>query len=246
MTTHPSPDTGPATRSAPDPGPAARPVPDSGAAAYLRRRTGLIVPLLLLVTGVVLGAGTLTMEVPANVASPGPQLFPTIITVACVVFAVLLGIDVLRRPEPEQVAAPADGDPAADAGTAARTAEAADLTGVTEATDVTTDTVGTVDTPDTAGTTGSADTDAGATRIRSNRWAVTGLVGTIVAFIVLLQPLGWLISGALLFWGVARALGSRRPVFDIFLSIAISSTVQLAFSAGLGLSLPPGVLAGVF
>ncbi|MBA2813643.1 tripartite tricarboxylate transporter TctB family protein [Streptomyces sp. KM273126] len=208
------------------------PAPDTGPAAYLRRRTGLIVPLLLLVTGIVLGAGTLTMEVPANVASPGPQLFPTMVAVACVVFAVLLGIDILRRPEPEQVAAPTDGDPAIDAGTAARTAEAADVTASSASTN--------------ASETAAGDTaDAGATRVRSNRRAVAGLVGTIVAFIVLLVPLGWLLSGALLFWGVARALGSRRPVFDIFLSIAISSIVQLAFSAGLGLNLPPGVLAGV-
>ncbi|WP_322619710.1 tripartite tricarboxylate transporter TctB family protein [Streptomyces acidicola] len=212
MTTHPAPDTGPAT--------------------YLRRRTGLIVPLLLLVTGIVLGAGTLTMEVPDNVASPGPQLFPTMVAVACVVFAVLLGIDILRRPEPEQVAAPTDVDPATDTGTAARTTEATDVTASSASTNA----------PEAA----AGDTaDAGATRVRSNRRAVAGLVGTIVAFIVLLVPLGWLLSGALLFWGVARALGSRRPVFDIFLSIAISSLVQLAFSAGLGLNLPPGVLAGV-
>ncbi|MEE1801061.1 tripartite tricarboxylate transporter TctB family protein [Streptomyces sp. JV176] len=187
------------------PGPA-----DTGPAAFLRRRTGLIIPLLLLVTGVVLGAGTLTMEVPANVASPGPRMLPTVVAVACLVFAVLLGVDVLRRPEPERVAAPAD--PGA--------AQAAD---------------------DTAPT----DTAAGAGRTRSNHRALAGLVGTIAAFIALLVPLGWLLSGALLFWGVARALGSRRPVFDLFLSIAISSTVQLAFSAGLGLNLPPGVLAGV-
>ncbi|MER6087521.1 tripartite tricarboxylate transporter TctB family protein [Streptomyces bluensis] len=213
------------------------PAPESGPATCLRRRTGLIVPLLLLVTGIVLGAGTLTMEVPPNVASPGPQLFPTVVAVACVVFAVLLGIDVLRRPEPERVVGPADGDPATDAGTAARTAEAADVTASSASTDAPVDvSEGAAD--DTVG--------AGATRVRSNRGAVAGLVGAIVAFIALLVPLGWLLSGALLFWGVARALGSRRPVFDIFLSIAISSIVQLAFSAGLGLNLPPGVLAGVF
>ncbi|WP_320783270.1 tripartite tricarboxylate transporter TctB family protein [Streptomyces sp. CRN 30] len=198
MTTHPAP-------------------PDAGPAAYLRRRTGLIVPLLLLVTGVVLGVGTLTMDVPANVASPGPQLFPTIVAVACVVFAVLLGVDVLRRPEPAQVAA------LTSATTEAPPTQAHDIADGAEEAE-----------------------DAEATRPRSNRWAVTGVVGTVVAFIVLLVPLGWLLSGALLFWGVSRALGSRRPVFDVFLSIAISSTVQLAFSAGLGLSLPPGILAGVF
>ncbi|MFC9430506.1 tripartite tricarboxylate transporter TctB family protein [Streptomyces sp. NPDC056987] len=198
------------------------PAPDPGPAAFLRRRTGLIIPLLLLVTGVVLGAGTLTMEVPANVASPGPQMFPTVVAVACLVFAVLLGIDVLRRPEPEQAAA-------VSVSSVSSTVAAAP-TDTTAATDAT-------------GTT--ADETPAAVRTRSNRWAVAGLVGTIGAFIALLVPLGWLLSGALLFWGVARALGSRRPVFDIFLSVAISSTVQLAFSAGLGLSLPPGILAGV-
>ncbi|MBZ6226304.1 tripartite tricarboxylate transporter TctB family protein [Streptomyces olivaceus] len=214
-------------------------VPDTGPAAYLRRRTGLIVPLLLLVTGVVLGVGTLTMDVPANVASPGPQLFPTVIAVGCVVFAVLLGADVLRRPEPEQAADPADGP--TGTGTAPFTAAAAPAAPVG-------------DTKTGASPSATADPDAddapaeGApeTRVRSNRWAVTGLVGTIVAFIALLEPLGWLLSGAMLFWGVARSLGSRRPAFDLFLSLAVSSLVQLAFSAGLGLSLPPGVLAGVF
>ncbi|MFE2940019.1 tripartite tricarboxylate transporter TctB family protein [Streptomyces sp. NPDC059255] len=195
------------------------PAPDPGPAAFLRRRTGLIIPLLLLVTGIVLGAGTLTMDVPANVASPGPQMFPTVVAVACLVFAVLLGVDVLRRPEPEQAAA--------------LSVSSADTTAATDATTPT----------DATGTT--ADETPAAVRTRSNRWAVAGLVGTIGAFIALLVPLGWLLSGALLFWGVARALGSRRPVFDIFLSVAISSTVQLAFSAGLGLSLPPGILAGV-
>ncbi|MEV7869333.1 tripartite tricarboxylate transporter TctB family protein [Streptomyces sp. NPDC088124] len=198
------------------------PAPDPGPAAFLRRRTGLIIPLLLLVTGIVLGAGTLTMDVPANVATPGPQMFPTVVAVACLVFAVLLGIDVLRRPEPEQAAAVSASSVSAvpSASSTAATAPA-----------------------ETTGTT--ADETPAAVRTRSNRWGVAGLVGTIGAFIALLVPLGWLLSGALLFWGVARALGSRRPVFDIFLSVAISSTVQLAFSAGLGLSLPPGILAGV-
>ncbi|MFJ9427506.1 tripartite tricarboxylate transporter TctB family protein [Streptomyces sp. NPDC101249] len=212
--------------------------PDTGPAAYLRRRTGLIVPLLLLVTGVVLGVGTLTMDVPANVTSPGPQLFPTVIGVGCVVFAVLLGVDVLRHPEPEQSAARADGH-----ATAPFTAAAAPAVPVGDAATATS-TSATAD-PDPDAHDASTE-NATETRVRSNRWAVTGLVGTIVAFIALLEPLGWLLSGTMLFWGVARSLGSRRPVFDLFLSLAVSSLVQLSFSAGLGLSLPPGVLAGVF
>ncbi|MEU0135722.1 tripartite tricarboxylate transporter TctB family protein [Streptomyces sp. NPDC006296] len=193
--------------------------PERGPAAYLRRRTGLVIPLLLLATGTVLAIGTFTMDVPANVASPGPQLFPLVIAAACLVFAVLLGIETLRTPEPAEVADPA--------------------------TPASADTPAEEDTEGTASAASASGTDTPATRIRSNRPAVAGVVGTVVAFIALLEPLGWLICGALLFWGVARSLGSRRPVFDLFLSLALSSLVQLAFSAGLGLGLPPGVLAGV-
>ncbi|MCK1816115.1 tripartite tricarboxylate transporter TctB family protein [Streptomyces sp. XM4011] len=189
---------------------------------FWRRRTGLIMPLLLLVTGIVLAVGTVTMEVPDNVASPGPQLFPTLIAVGCFVFAVLLAVDVWRRPEPARVAtrAAATENPAPAAPAAADGTDAADDPAATAA-------------PEPL-------------RVRSNRPAVLGLVGTVVAFIVLLLPLGWILAGAGLFWGVARTLGSRRTVFDIFLAIAISSGIQLAFSAGLGLNLPPGVLEGVF
>ncbi|MEV7084543.1 tripartite tricarboxylate transporter TctB family protein [Streptomyces sp. NPDC093085] len=242
--------------TAPTPTPAPAPAPvtpdtpprapdDTGPAAFLRRRTGLVVPVLLAVTGVVLGAGTLTMEVPANVASPGPRMFPTVVAIACLVFAVLTTVDVLRNPEPEHTA---------PAGTTAAGTTAAGTTAAGTTT-VGTTTVGTTAADTAPGGTASGDTAPSGTtpaepiapvRPRSNHLAVAGLVGTVVAFIALLEPLGWLISGALLFWGVARALGSRRTVFDAFLSVAISSTVQLAFSAGLGLNLPPGILAGVF
>ncbi|GAA2691028.1 MULTISPECIES: tripartite tricarboxylate transporter TctB family protein [Actinosynnema] len=193
-------------------------------ADFLRRRTGLVIPLLLLVTGIVLGVGTLTMEVPRNAASPGPQLFPTLIAIACLVFAVLMTVDVLRRPEPARVA-----DPSHPA----------------EFEHAVTDTV-LVENPTTDPTAPTHPADHEPTRFRGNHSAVLQFVGTIVVFIVVLNPLGWLLSGALLFWGSARALGSRRPLFDLFLSLAISSIVQLAFSAGLGLNLPPGILAGVF
>ncbi|NJQ07312.1 tripartite tricarboxylate transporter TctB family protein [Streptomyces lonarensis] len=205
-------------------------------------------PALLLVAGVVLAIGTFTMDVPSGVASPGPQMFPAFISVACLVFAVLLAVDVLRKPEPEQVAArtaPATG------GTAARTAEPTTATpdGQATAPAATPDR----DTTAVGGATAAGETSAvgGAAveeplRIRSNRPAVLGLVGTVIVFIALLVPLGWIIAGALLFWGVARTLGSRRPVFDIFVAVAMSSSIQLAFSAGLGLNLPPGILAGVF
>lgn len=78
-------------------------------------------------------------------------------------------------------------------------------------------------------------------------WKSLGLVFvSFLAFALLLVPAGWLVSAALLFWGVSRALGSQRPLFDLGLSLVFSSCIQLAFGAGLGLNLPGGILEGIF
>jgi putative tricarboxylic transport membrane protein len=66
-----------------------------------------------------------------------------------------------------------------------------------------------------------------------------------VAFVLLLEPLGWIISAAALFWVVAYALGSRRPLFDIGVGLLFSSIIQLAFGTALGLSLPAGLAGGI-
>lgn len=176
---------------------------------FWRRHTGLIVPALMLVIGLALVVGTVTMRVPDTATSPGPQVFPAIVAALVLIVAVLLAIDVLRKPEAATVeiaqpAAPGDVD---------------DL---------------------------DLDGEPVERRPTSNHRALLGALGTVVVFIAALTPLGWLLAGAVLFWGIARALGSQRPVFDIFLALAISSIVQLAFSAGLGLNLPPGILEGIF
>lgn len=78
-------------------------------------------------------------------------------------------------------------------------------------------------------------------------WKSLGLVfAAFLAFAVLLAPAGWLISAALLFWGVSRALGSTKPLFDLGLSLVFSACIQLAFGAGLGLNLPGGILEGIY
>ncbi|MEE2043017.1 tripartite tricarboxylate transporter TctB family protein [Nocardiopsis tropica] len=78
-------------------------------------------------------------------------------------------------------------------------------------------------------------------------WRCLGIVvATMTVFIAILQPVGWLLSAALLFFGIAYALGSRRLLFDAVLSLTFSSLIQLAFVAGLGLNLPAGILGGIF
>jgi putative tricarboxylic transport membrane protein len=71
------------------------------------------------------------------------------------------------------------------------------------------------------------------------------MLAGVVGFVALLEHLGWIISAAALFWVVANALGSRRRIFDIGVGLLFSSTIQLAFGAALGLTLPPGFIGGI-
>ena len=71
------------------------------------------------------------------------------------------------------------------------------------------------------------------------------LLGVFIANIVLLDFLGWVISGALLFYGSAIALGSRHFIRDLFISAAMSLGTFYGFAIGLGVGLPAGILQGI-
>lgn len=76
-------------------------------------------------------------------------------------------------------------------------------------------------------------------------WQSVGwAAGGFLAFALLLAPLGWILSAALLFWCVARSMGSTKPVVDIFVGLTMSSIAYLAFDVLLGLNLPSGILGG--
>ncbi|WP_432540991.1 tripartite tricarboxylate transporter TctB family protein [Kineococcus sp. SYSU DK002] len=77
-------------------------------------------------------------------------------------------------------------------------------------------------------------------------WRTVGLVlAGFLAFALLLNPLGWILSAALMFWVIAWAMGSGSPLKDVGIALVLSCAVQVAFSAGLGLHLPAGILGGV-
>lgn len=69
---------------------------------------------------------------------------------------------------------------------------------------------------------------------------------TFLIFAFILEPVGWIISAALLFWAIALCMGAKRPLFNLGVGLVVSSTIQVAFSMGLGLSLPAGILGGIF
>jgi putative tricarboxylic transport membrane protein len=189
---------------------------------WLTGRSELVVSVLVLGLAVFLTVGTVTMDVPEGSGTPGPQFFPTIVAVLLYVLAVLLAVQVIRAPRV------VDGD-----------------NSVGLSADLLRD-IGDIDTTSEIRVVRDSVRPVTRRRIDATDWRTTGFVfGALIVFVLILQPVGWLLSAAALFWLIARALGSRRPVFDIGVALIFSSFIQLAFSAGLGLNLPSGILTGV-
>jgi len=69
-------------------------------------------------------------------------------------------------------------------------------------------------------------------------WAVGGFAG----FILLLEPAGWIVAGATLFWSTTRALDSRHPVRDVAVAFVFSSVLYLVFAGLLSVNLPAGAI----
>ncbi|MEH0842687.1 tripartite tricarboxylate transporter TctB family protein [Micromonospora sp. CPCC 205711] len=71
------------------------------------------------------------------------------------------------------------------------------------------------------------------------------LIGAFLVNAVLIDRLGWVISGTLLFWGSAYALGNRHYVRNLLIAVALSLITFYTFAIGLGVNLPAGVLQGI-
>ena len=77
-------------------------------------------------------------------------------------------------------------------------------------------------------------------------WRCLGsLVLALVAYLVLIEPAGFVIASAVLFVGAAVAMGSRRFLRDAAAGIVLSVVLYVGFTRGLGLDLPAGLLAGI-
>lgn len=77
-------------------------------------------------------------------------------------------------------------------------------------------------------------------------WRTVGLlVALFVATIALVDPLGWAITGGLLFAGAATILGSKHYIRNIVIGGVLSVTSFYAFYSGLGIPLPAGILDGI-
>ena len=77
-------------------------------------------------------------------------------------------------------------------------------------------------------------------------WRTVGLLAVVfVADILLIDRLGWAITGALLFACSAWVLGSRHYVRDVAVGVALSVGTWYGFYVGLGIPIPAGILDGV-
>lgn len=77
------------------------------------------------------------------------------------------------------------------------------------------------------------------------RWrSLLWVVGSFLAFALLLEVLGWIIAATVLFVGVVRGFASSRWLFNALVGLTLSSVIYIAFDMLLGLSLPSGILGG--
>jgi putative tricarboxylic transport membrane protein len=77
-------------------------------------------------------------------------------------------------------------------------------------------------------------------------WVPLGYLGlAFVLQLLLLDRAGFVIAGSLQFILAARAFHSRRPLRDAIVGIILCATIYVAFSKGLSLVLPAGILEGL-
>lgn len=185
-------------------------------------RSELVVVGVLYALAIFLTIGTTTMTVQGK-SAPGPQFFPVIVCVVLYLVATLLAIHILRNPKvPDNSIHSGHGNFSADM--------LHDLGNVGQE----------------EGYSGPQPQTPVKTWKTYSDWRTVGvLLAGVVGFVLLLEPLGWIISATMLFWTVAFALGSSRRYFDIGVGLLFASIIQLAFGAGLGLSLPSGFIGGI-
>lgn len=183
-----------------------------------RSELGFVLLLLVVASGLLYGA--LTMEVLGE-SNPGPQFFPLVISGLLYLAAIAIAVSIILRPSYP------DGEPHPGRGNFSK------------------EMLSDISTVEDERVRRRYSKYSGDWTTYSD-WKTIGIiVGAIAVFILILNPLGWIISATLLFWVACRALGSRSTLLDFGVSLLFASVIQLAFNEGLGLPLPPGFLEGL-
>lgn len=77
-------------------------------------------------------------------------------------------------------------------------------------------------------------------------WVTVGIIAAaLVLYLLLIERAGFIIASALLFFGAAFGMGSRRYVRDVVVAIVLAAGAYFVFTQGLSLRLPQGWLDGL-
>jgi len=87
----------------------------------------------------------------------------------------------------------------------------------------------------------SEDTDPNA---RTDWLTILKIVALVVAQLLLIEVIGWTLSAALLFGGIAWVLAAKRWWLGFVVGFVLGLAIQIVFGELLGLSLPLGPLFG--
>lgn len=90
-----------------------------------------------------------------------------------------------------------------------------------------------------------ASSDDSAQAQPGGRLGVAWVTAGLVAIAVLINLIGFVLAAGLLFACSARGFGSRRPLRDLAIGIALTLPIYWLFNAGLGVALPPLVNAWI-
>jgi putative tricarboxylic transport membrane protein len=92
---------------------------------------------------------------------------------------------------------------------------------------------------------GSADSEDADPTLPTDWRCISLLALALLAYLFLIEPVGFIIASTALFVGAAFAMGSRRLARDIVIGIVMATILYVVFNRGLGLSLPAGILEGI-
>jgi putative tricarboxylic transport membrane protein len=79
-------------------------------------------------------------------------------------------------------------------------------------------------------------------RLGSTRWDVPVVLSSMVAYVVLLRPLGFLLVTAVHLAAMTWYLGYRRHVTNVVTAVAVATGLYLIVGYGFGINMPSGPL----
>ncbi|MFC5825598.1 tripartite tricarboxylate transporter TctB family protein [Nonomuraea insulae] len=98
-----------------------------------------------------------------------------------------------------------------------------------------------------SGPSPAEETPTEETHSEETHWpSVLMLLGALLAYALLLVPVGYWQATTLFFVAVARVLGSRRLVRDVLVGLVLALATYFLFDRLLGITLPPGLIRLAF